>query len=122
MRRLFFFEALALGVLDMGVVIDESGAECRPEGLVGAQRSHRFAQRLRQQCRSRLIGRVGRRAGIELPRDAVKAGAVSDALDIDEVAGFFVSSIQGALLLAKAQRCLAPVERFERLLFAQVLR
>ena len=55
-------------------------------------------------------------------RDAVTAGALSAATDIDEVAGFFISAIQGAILLAKAQRSLAPVERFERLLFAQVLR
>lgn len=74
--------------------------------------------------RARLADLFGRIEGMvaDCLHDAVTAGAVSDTLDIEEVAGFFVSSIQGALLLAKAQRCLAPVERFERLLFAQVLR
>ncbi|HEV2675818.1 MAG TPA: TetR family transcriptional regulator C-terminal domain-containing protein [Aliidongia sp.] len=50
------------------------------------------------------------------------AGEVSPTLDCDEVAGFFVSSLQGANLLAKALRSPAPIERFKHVLFSTVLR
>jgi TetR/AcrR family transcriptional repressor of nem operon len=53
---------------------------------------------------------------------AVKAGELPAAFECDEVAGFIVSSLQGATLLAKAQRSPAPVDRFKKLLFATVLR
>jgi TetR/AcrR family transcriptional repressor of nem operon len=52
----------------------------------------------------------------------VAAGELSPALDCDELAGFFVSSLQGANLLAKAVRNPEPVERFKKILFALVLR
>src|ERR1700690_86000 len=45
-------------------------------------------------------------------RAAVAAGELPPHFDCDEVAGFVVSSLQGATLLAKAQRSPAPVERF----------
>jgi TetR/AcrR family transcriptional repressor of nem operon len=54
-------------------------------------------------------------------RAAVKAGELPRRTDVDEVAGFIVSSLQGAILLAKAQRSPVPVERFEKLLFSKVL-
>jgi len=53
---------------------------------------------------------------------AVAAGEISPSIDCDEVAGFFVSSLQGANLLAKAVRNPEPVERFKKILFALVLR
>jgi len=53
---------------------------------------------------------------------AVAAGEVSPTVDCDELAGFFVSSLQGANLLAKAVRNPEPVERFKKILFALVLR
>jgi TetR/AcrR family transcriptional regulator, transcriptional repressor for nem operon len=53
---------------------------------------------------------------------AVQAGELPRDFDCDEVAGFVVSSLQGANLLAKAERSPAPVERFERILFSKVLR
>ena len=53
---------------------------------------------------------------------AVKAGELPSKFKCDEVAGFIVSSLQGANLLAKAQRSPAPVERFQRILFSKVLR
>lgn len=53
---------------------------------------------------------------------AVKAGELPPGFDCDDVAGFIVSSLQGANLLAKAQHNPAPVERFKRILFSQVLR
>ena len=47
---------------------------------------------------------------------------ISPATDCDEIAAFVVSSLQGANLLAKAQRSPVPVERFKEVLFASVLR
>jgi TetR/AcrR family transcriptional repressor of nem operon len=55
-------------------------------------------------------------------RAAVKAGEVAPSLDCDEVAGFIVSSMQGAILLSKAQRSPVPLERFKEILFSLVLR
>ncbi len=55
-------------------------------------------------------------------RAAVEAGELPPYFACDDVAGFIVSSLQGATLLAKAQRSPAPVERFERVLFTKVLR
>jgi TetR/AcrR family transcriptional regulator, transcriptional repressor for nem operon len=52
----------------------------------------------------------------------VAAGEVSPSIDCDELAGFFVSSLQGANLLAKAVRSPEPVERFKTVLFSLVLR
>ena len=54
-------------------------------------------------------------------RAAVKAGALDAHLDSEEMAGFIVSSLQGANLLAKAQLNPAPVERFRDLLFSAIL-
>ena len=54
-------------------------------------------------------------------RAAVKAGEISPATDCDEIAGFIVSSLQGANLLANAQRSPVPVERFKEILFSAVL-
>ncbi|HEY2131887.1 MAG TPA: TetR family transcriptional regulator C-terminal domain-containing protein [Acetobacteraceae bacterium] len=55
-------------------------------------------------------------------RAAVAAGELRANIDCDEVAAFVVSSVQGANLLAKAQRSAVPVERFKRILFSMVLR
>ncbi|HSI57763.1 MAG TPA: TetR family transcriptional regulator C-terminal domain-containing protein [Ideonella sp.] len=55
-------------------------------------------------------------------RAAVKAGELAPSIDCDEVAGFIVSSQQGANLLAKAQRSAVPVERFKEILFTAILR
>jgi TetR/AcrR family transcriptional repressor of nem operon len=52
---------------------------------------------------------------------AVKAGELPPKFKCEEVAGFIVSSLQGANLLAKAERSPAPVERFKRILFRMVL-
>jgi TetR/AcrR family transcriptional regulator, transcriptional repressor for nem operon len=53
---------------------------------------------------------------------AVAAGELPHDFDCDETAGFVISSLQGANLLAKAQRSSEPVERFKRILFSKVLR
>jgi TetR/AcrR family transcriptional repressor of nem operon len=55
-------------------------------------------------------------------RAAVDAGELPKDTDADEIAGFVISSLQGAILLAKAQRSPLPVERFEKVLFSKVLR
>ena len=55
-------------------------------------------------------------------RAAVAAGELPKGFDCDTTAGFILSSLQGANLLAKAQRSLVPVERFKNVLFSTVLR
>ena len=52
---------------------------------------------------------------------AIDAGELAPNTDVQELAGFIVSSLQGAILVAKAQRSPVPVERFERLLFQHLL-
>lgn len=54
-------------------------------------------------------------------RAAVAAGELPADTNTLEVAGFVVSSLQGAILVAKAQRDPEPVERFVRVLFSAVL-
>jgi TetR/AcrR family transcriptional repressor of nem operon len=53
---------------------------------------------------------------------AVEAGELPRELDCNEVAAFLVSSLQGANLLAKAQRSPEPVDRLKRLVFSTMLR
>jgi TetR/AcrR family transcriptional repressor of nem operon len=52
---------------------------------------------------------------------AIDAGELPPNTDVQEIAGFIVSSLQGAILVAKAQRSPVPVERFERVLFQHLL-
>jgi TetR/AcrR family transcriptional repressor of nem operon len=54
-------------------------------------------------------------------RAAVAAGELVSTTDTQEIAGFVISSLQGAILVAKVQRSPAPVERFLRILFSTVL-
>jgi TetR/AcrR family transcriptional repressor of nem operon len=55
-------------------------------------------------------------------RAAVKAGDLPEDFPADDIAGFIVSSLQGAHLLGKAQRSPVPLERFRQMLFSKVLR
>jgi TetR/AcrR family transcriptional repressor of nem operon len=55
-------------------------------------------------------------------RAAVKAGELAADLAVSDTAGFIVSSFEGAILIAKAQRNPEPIERFMRVLFSSVLR
>jgi len=55
-------------------------------------------------------------------RAAVEAGELSASTDIVEAAGFIVSSLQGAILVAKAERSPEPIQRLLRALFSTVLR
>jgi TetR/AcrR family transcriptional repressor of nem operon len=52
---------------------------------------------------------------------AVSAGEITKTIDCDDIAAFIVSSLQGAILLSKAQRSGEPIERFKRILFSMVL-
>jgi TetR/AcrR family transcriptional repressor of nem operon len=52
---------------------------------------------------------------------AIDAGELAPNTDVRELAGFIVSSLQGAILVAKARRSPVPVERFERVLFQYLL-
>lgn len=55
-------------------------------------------------------------------RAAVAAGELPADFACIEVASFIFSSLQGATLIAKAERSTAPIERFRHTLFANVLR
>jgi TetR/AcrR family transcriptional repressor of nem operon len=55
-------------------------------------------------------------------RAAIDAGELDAGTDCDQTAAFIVSSMQGANLLAKANRSSAPVERFKEILFSVVLK
>ena len=59
---------------------------------------------------------------VDCLRAAAKAGEVSRAMKYDEVANFIIGGLHGAILLCKSCRSLLPLEQFERVLFAQVLR
>jgi TetR/AcrR family transcriptional repressor of nem operon len=74
--------------------------------------------------RSRLITAFAetREAFAYCLRAAVAAGEVRADIDTSEIAGFIVSSLQGAILLSKAHRSPEPIERFKRVLFSTVLR
>jgi TetR/AcrR family transcriptional regulator, transcriptional repressor for nem operon len=52
---------------------------------------------------------------------AIDAGELASNTDVEELSGFIVSSLQGAILVAKSQRSPIPIERFERVLFQQLL-
>ena len=52
---------------------------------------------------------------------AIDGGELASNADAPELAGFIVSSLQGAILVAKSQRSPIPVERFERVLFERLL-
>ena len=52
---------------------------------------------------------------------AIDGGDLAPKADAQELAGFIVSSLQGAILVAKSQRSPIPVERFERVLFERLL-
>ena len=68
-----------------------------------------------------IFGEV-RRAIAYCLRAAVKAGELSPSVDCDEMAAFIVQSLQGANLLAKAERSPEPVERFKEVLFGMILK
>jgi TetR/AcrR family transcriptional repressor of nem operon len=54
-------------------------------------------------------------------RAAVRSGEITKLIDCDDIAAFLVSSLQGAILIAKAQRSPEPIERTKRIIFSMVL-
>jgi TetR/AcrR family transcriptional regulator, transcriptional repressor for nem operon len=53
---------------------------------------------------------------------AVKIGELPRKTECDELGGFLIASLQGAILESKAERSSVPVERFKHLIFATLLR
>jgi TetR/AcrR family transcriptional regulator, transcriptional repressor for nem operon len=53
---------------------------------------------------------------------AVKSGELARKTECDELGGFIVASLQGAILQAKAERRAVPIERFKHLIFSTLLR
>ncbi|MEB0090251.1 TetR family transcriptional regulator C-terminal domain-containing protein [Pseudomonas sp. CCI4.2] len=54
--------------------------------------------------------------------DAAQAGELSKDIDLTDMASFIVASLQGATILAKADRSVLPMTRFRRTLVATILR
>lgn len=54
-------------------------------------------------------------------REAQLAGTVSASIDAGDLANFFISSLQGAVLQAKAQRSVEPLRRFRAVMFTRLL-
>jgi len=52
---------------------------------------------------------------------AVDAAELSASTDVREVASFLYSSWQGAILQSKVEQSIKPLERFKKVLFAQIL-
>jgi TetR/AcrR family transcriptional repressor of nem operon len=55
-------------------------------------------------------------------RAAVRAGELPPNTECEDIASLILSSLQGAILLAKAYRSPGPTEQFEKLLFSTFLR
>ncbi len=55
-------------------------------------------------------------------RDAVESGELPSGFDVDGVSGFVISSMQGAILVAKAKRSARPIQKLIEILFGTVLR
>ena len=52
---------------------------------------------------------------------AVKIGELPRKTECDELGGFLIASLQGAILESKAERSSVPVERFKHLIFTTLL-
>jgi TetR/AcrR family transcriptional repressor of nem operon len=55
-------------------------------------------------------------------RAAVTIGEVPWKTECDELAGFLIASLQGAILQSKAKRNSVPIERYKHLIFSTLLR
>jgi TetR/AcrR family transcriptional regulator, transcriptional repressor for nem operon len=53
---------------------------------------------------------------------AVKSGELPRNSECNDLAGFLIASLQGAILQAKTERNAIPLERFKRLIFSTLLR
>ncbi|WP_263385235.1 TetR/AcrR family transcriptional regulator [Granulicella arctica] len=54
-------------------------------------------------------------------RAAVAEGELAVSINCDDLAGFIHGSMEGAILMAKAQRSSLPTERFKKILFSTLL-
>jgi TetR/AcrR family transcriptional repressor of nem operon len=52
---------------------------------------------------------------------AAKIGEVPRKTECDELAGFLIASLQGAILQSKTERNAVPLERFKHLIFSILL-
>jgi TetR/AcrR family transcriptional repressor of nem operon len=52
---------------------------------------------------------------------AVKIGELPRKTECDELAGFLIASLQGAILQSKTERNSLPTERFKHLIFSTLL-
>jgi TetR/AcrR family transcriptional regulator, transcriptional repressor for nem operon len=55
-------------------------------------------------------------------RAAMKIGEVPPKTECDELAGFLIASLQGAILQSKTERKAVPLDRFKHLIFSTLLR
>jgi len=55
-------------------------------------------------------------------RAAVKIGELPTGTKTKDLAGYVTSSFQGAILMSKAYRSVAPIERFKRILLASIVK
>ncbi len=55
-------------------------------------------------------------------RAAVNVGELPRKTECDELAGFLIASLQGAILQSKTERSSIPIERFKHLIFSTLLR
>ena len=74
--------------------------------------------------RKRLVGiyEEMRQSAAHCLRAAVKTGELPKKTECDELAGFLIASLQGAILQAKTERNAVPLERFKHLTFSTILR
>jgi TetR/AcrR family transcriptional repressor of nem operon len=63
-----------------------------------------------------------RRAVAYCLKAAVKIGEVPRNTECEDVAGFLIASLQGAILQSKTERSAVPLQRFKHLIFSAVLR
>jgi TetR/AcrR family transcriptional regulator, transcriptional repressor for nem operon len=63
-----------------------------------------------------------RQAVADCLKAAVKIGELPRNSECDDLAGFLIASLQGAILQAKTERNAVPLERFKRLIFSTLLR
>jgi TetR/AcrR family transcriptional regulator, transcriptional repressor for nem operon len=63
-----------------------------------------------------------RRAVAYCLKAAVKSGELPRNSECNDLAGFLIASLQGAILQAKTERNAIPLERFKRLIFSTLLR
>lgn len=72
--------------------------------------------------RNRLVEIFGtvQQALIQCLKAAVQAGEIPAPVDVEALAGFMVSAMQGAILRAKVERSLRPLEQFRKMIFATI--